>query len=729
MKTVVCALGYQRCWPFWFLWFRACRRRLRAFLHILREKAKIVSHARGMAMASCGSNPFKAERMGNLGTRNRLMLLLFLAVLPALALTVYNSLAQRAAAESNAREEIVNLAHVGAQQQAQIVDGARQLLIGFSLIPAELRDDRARCNDYVRQVLQKTGRLYLSMGMYRADGHVQCVGTPPERPAQQAVESGRLSIGEYPPPAAKQDGFTLSYPIVDAQRGSTDVAFVVLNLAEFGELATKLPLPGAGVLTVIDRNGVVLARNPRGTDIVGRKLDRAQVPESLLAGKSGVFYGNGADGARVLFAYESVAETGGEPAALRVLVGVPLSEVYAAANETLIRSLAGVTLVTLLLLIGAWYGAEHFFLRNVRTLLNTANRIRTGDLGARTGMQYGNEELSQIGKAFDEMADSLHERQKRVDDVLATLHHQSITDALTRLHNRRYLYETLPREIVRAQRNGTTIALIAVDLDHFKRINDSYGHEAGDMALRWVGSVLMKTVRGSDVVCRHGGEEFCVALPEASLEAAEAKAEEIRAALEGLELEYCGRPLKVTASFGVAAFPQHGEDADTLLRMADEALYKAKSAGRNRVVVYSKDMPVSEVRMAATATERVSATAAPMAAVVTDIKAAGAGRRTQAPPPRAPELDTSPDRPAAIQVLTGAQVGREMPLVNTATTVGKAGDEIAVITRTSKGYFITHVEGPKFPVVNGTTIEQRARRLNDRDVVQVAGVKVVFFYK
>ncbi len=667
--------------------------------------------------------------MGNLGTRSRLMLLLILAALPALALTVYNSLERRVAAEAQARSEIANLARIGAQEQAQIVDGAKQLLMGFAFVPGELRNDRARCNEYVRQVLAKTTGLFSAMGLIGPDGEVHCTGSFLDRTAQRAAESGQLSIGEYPrAPLAKPDGFTLNYPIVDAQKGTIDIAFVVLNMAEFGELATKLPLPQAVALTVIDRNGVVLARNPARSDSIGRKLDPAQVPESMLAGTNGVFYGSGADGARHLYAYEGVAETSGGPAALRVLISMSLDVVYADANAKLIRTLGGVLLLTLLLLIGAWYGAERFFLRNVRTLLNTANRIRTGDLTARTGMRYGNEELSRIGKAFDEMAATLHERQKRIDTAITTLHQQSITDALTRLHNRRYLYETLPREIVRAKRAGHTIGVIIIDLDYFKRINDSYGHEAGDMVLRWVGSVLMQSMRGSDVVCRHGGEEFCVALPDASSDGARAKAEEIRKELEALNLEYCGQPLKITASFGIAIYPQHGTDADTLLRLADEALYDAKSGGRNRVVVYGKDVAFRDARKSATATERMSpGQESPISAVVSDIKAPG--RRPPIPQSHAVEIGGAPDRPAAIQVLTGAHVGREFVLKNHASTLGKTGSEIAVIKRTTQGYFLTHLEGPKFPIVNGSTIEQRARRLNHRDVIQVAGVKVVFFYK
>ena len=415
--------------------------------------------------------------MGNLSTRSRLVLLLLLASLPALALTVYNAFDQRATAEQQARADLGSLARIGAQQQMQIVEGAKQLMIGFSLVPADLRNDAAYCHDYVRQVLQKTSGLYSAMGLYGPDGAVKCVGTFPDRDAQRAADSGQLAIGEYPRTAlVKPDGFTLSYPIVDASHNTVDVAFVVLDLAEFGEVATRVPLPESTVLTIIDRKNVVLARNPPLKDVVGSTLDAGAAPEAVFTANSGSFIAGKSESGEQLYAYEMVPEgTAGSPA-LRVLASVPLSAIYADANQTLVHSLAGVIVVTLLLLAAAWFGAEHFFLRNVRTLLNTARRISAGDLSARTGMSYGNEELSQIGKAFDEMAQSLHERQKRIDTALVTLHQQSITDSLTRLHNRRYLYETLPREIVRAKRNNSTIAVVIVDLDHFKRIQIGRAH-------------------------------------------------------------------------------------------------------------------------------------------------------------------------------------------------------------------------------------------------------------
>ena len=163
---------------------------------------------------------------------------------------------------------------------------------------------------------------------------------------------------------------------------------------------------------------------------------------------------------------------------------------------------------------------------------------------------------------------------------------QAITDPLTGLLNRRYLRECLPRELARARRNGQSLAFIMVDLDYFKRVNDTLGHEAGDIVLRELGALLRRQIRGSDVACRFGGEEFALVLPEASLEGARQKTESVRALVKKLELKYRDQPIgRITASFGVALFPDHADDADSLMRVADEALYHAKDGGRDQVVI------------------------------------------------------------------------------------------------------------------------------------------------
>jgi diguanylate cyclase (GGDEF)-like protein/PAS domain S-box-containing protein len=167
-----------------------------------------------------------------------------------------------------------------------------------------------------------------------------------------------------------------------------------------------------------------------------------------------------------------------------------------------------------------------------------------------------------------------------------TLRQQSIRDPLTGLFNRRYLEESLTRELSRATRAGQPVSVILLDLDHFKRFNDTFGHAAGDHLLRELAKILQAHIRLSDIACRFGGEEFTLILPEASLEIAQQRAETLRRKVSELRLQYEGQPLgDVTLSLGVAAFPQHGRRNDDLLRSADEALYRAKGGGRNQVQV------------------------------------------------------------------------------------------------------------------------------------------------
>lgn len=165
------------------------------------------------------------------------------------------------------------------------------------------------------------------------------------------------------------------------------------------------------------------------------------------------------------------------------------------------------------------------------------------------------------------------------------LRDQSIRDPLTSLYNRRYMEETLARELSRAQRTGQPVSVVVADLDHFKKVNDTHGHPAGDAVLRAAARLIAGSVRGSDVACRYGGEEFVLILPDCDREAAVAKAERLCADLRTLAVREDGHAIPVTASFGVAASPYDGHDADQLFKAADDAVYRAKAAGRNRVVV------------------------------------------------------------------------------------------------------------------------------------------------
>ncbi len=169
------------------------------------------------------------------------------------------------------------------------------------------------------------------------------------------------------------------------------------------------------------------------------------------------------------------------------------------------------------------------------------------------------------------------------------LEYQSIRDSLTGLYNRRYLEESLEREINRAQRQQFNLGVMMIDIDHFKHYNDNYGHDAGDIVLQKLGSFLQQYIRGSDIACRYGGEEFTLILPEVSLETLQERAEKIRVEVQHLKLQHHYQDLgQITLSLGLAIFPTQGLTAESLLRAADAALYQAKQQGRNQVCIFTK---------------------------------------------------------------------------------------------------------------------------------------------
>lgn len=165
----------------------------------------------------------------------------------------------------------------------------------------------------------------------------------------------------------------------------------------------------------------------------------------------------------------------------------------------------------------------------------------------------------------------------------------SIRDSLTGLFNRRYMEAALRREEHRTKRNDARLAVIMIDIDHFKKFNDNFGHDGGDAILRALGPFLTKHTRGSDIACRYGGEEFMLILSSSTAEGARRRAEKIREAARLLSVNHANQDLgAITLSLGVAMFPDHASDAAAIVKAADVALYQAKCAGRDRVVMFSE---------------------------------------------------------------------------------------------------------------------------------------------
>lgn len=215
----------------------------------------------------------------------------------------------------------------------------------------------------------------------------------------------------------------------------------------------------------------------------------------------------------------------------------------------------------------------------------------------RERLRAGEHALQIANDALKRQLDEIHALQSKLSE-------QANRDPLTGLYNRRYLDATMEREVARCKREGQPLSLMLIDIDHFKRINDNYGHQAGDEVLKTL--ALMLQARATDIACRYGGEEFLLLLPNMSRAVALERAEMHREAFEAMSISFGEFRIQATLSTGIATYPGDGKSPEDLVGGADQALYRAKAAGRNRVVAADRG-PLSTVGAGDTASGAASA--------------------------------------------------------------------------------------------------------------------------
>jgi len=203
-------------------------------------------------------------------------------------------------------------------------------------------------------------------------------------------------------------------------------------------------------------------------------------------------------------------------------------------------------------------------------------------------------ERKHVEKRLRSVNDRLQTQLIEIGLLQSKLREQAIRDPLTNLFNRRYLEETLERELARAAREDYSVCIIMIDLDHFKRVNDTYGHEAGDEVLKALATTLSEQCRRGDFACRYGGEEFVIVMPNINMDTAYERAENIRQSLNSLRVPYGNYYLTTTISTGIACYPINGDTRESILRAADQAMYGAKEAGRDHILSYDEFQMLQE---------------------------------------------------------------------------------------------------------------------------------------
>jgi len=258
----------------------------------------------------------------------------------------------------------------------------------------------------------------------------------------------------------------------------------------------------------------------------------------------------------------------------------------------LIRTYVGVPMIVRNRIIGVIsmqnYAPDAFSPEQIRLLetiaIQAAIAIENSQLFEEAQKEL--EQRREAQTALEKANELLQAQISQIEALQVSLSEQAVRDPLTGLFNRRYLKDTLEREVSRAKREKLPIGIMIMDIDEFKNVNDLYGHNAGDKMLQAMAELLKANIRAEDIVCRYGGEEFVIVMPGASLGVAFERAELLRQKFEQMWVPYERELLHATISLGVSAFPIHGSDGEDALIRADRALYQAKQAGRNRVIPY-----------------------------------------------------------------------------------------------------------------------------------------------
>lgn len=375
------------------------------------------------APPSAAGPPAEAPRRLRLFSklRVRLLLLVLLSILPALLLVLFNAFEQRRTAQEDARDNALRLARLAAAAQKQHIEASRQLLVTLSQLPEVRRTNALQCEALFNNLLG-LHQVYLNFGLINPAGWVvaSALAQTNEFLGDRsyfllARDTGKFTVGEYQIGRITRKALVnMAFPVETPDgRSLAGVVYVALDLKWLNQLAARADLREGSTLTVLDRKGVILlhyGQATEGQDVIGVSLaSEAAAKDVLKSGAEGSLLARGPDDVQRLYAFTPLSRTGGLPDAF-VIVGMPIEVAYATANRLLAQNLAFLGVVSLLAFVAAWAFGDFFVLRQVRGLVLAAQRMRHGDLTARSGVTYTLGELGELARGFDEMAVALEQR-------------------------------------------------------------------------------------------------------------------------------------------------------------------------------------------------------------------------------------------------------------------------------------------------------------------------------
>jgi signal transduction histidine kinase len=425
---------------------------------------------RGIDLMS--GSPFSSLRV-------RLIILILIAVVPAVGLMVYSAAEQERLDAAAARKELSRLATIYAREEHQLLEGTRQVLKTLGEFLAWHHNDPPACSAFFADLLRDF-RRYANFGAVKANGEVFCSAVPLAEPTsaddrqwfQQVMQTGQFTVSGFQ--VGRITGkpvLLMAYPWTAPGQSTSGAVFAAIDLEWLDWFAFPWDeqLPPGATLARTDDQGVVLSQQSGPDAWVGQPVPVPDLLAAVLARKRGLLEAFNPEGARCLYAYEPIL-SGFSAREGYLILAVPKRIAFAASRRALTRNLLWLGIASMVALLAAWFGGDLFLLRQVRTLLATTRRLATGDLSARTGARYGHGELGELERAFDEMAAALQEKEG--ERLLA---HEELRTSQMELRNLSlYLQTAREEERTRIAREihdelGQTLTALKMDLSWLKK--------------------------------------------------------------------------------------------------------------------------------------------------------------------------------------------------------------------------------------------------------------------
>jgi diguanylate cyclase (GGDEF)-like protein len=560
-------------------------------------------------MSGVTFNRNRAKLKKLLGIRARLALLAVILVAPLMLERARSLEDNRARQIAAASEEFANLTQHSADTQREVISSVETMLKSAAYIRAS--SGIARSCEILRASLPTNLPWIRSIMISSKDGLVQC--------STLNIQVG-LNIGdrEYFRKAQETLSFVFSdylfgktngrpmmmaaYPVAAINPEEDAVVIAGINIDWLSKIMTNLGgRPGISSV-LVDSAGVVIAAPADQTSMIGKPLDAvplmSAIAEKALSSEAptGTLSFTASDGSKRELSFSRIAGTQS-----RLIVSIDEAKVTAAINREIRTAYLQLGFVCLFVLLGALVGAEKLIINPIEVMTGMARRFGEGDWSARVARKRLPSEFLPLARAFNVMAAQLSQRER---ELVATNDHLTVMasiDMLSGLANRRGIQSRLDFEWMKAQQYGSELALLMIDVDHFKLYNDTYGHPEGDACLTRLGETLAGIAADTmGFAGRYGGEEFCLLLPNTNAPKALEIGEMVRATVLNLGLPHATSSHRtVTVSIGVAAtLPNDAQRPGDLIEAADAALYAAKHRGRNTVVEHGFVRMIDEAGMA-----------------------------------------------------------------------------------------------------------------------------------